>query len=207
MSDENTMNKTIDTTATVPPAPNGHRSPNGAANGEPREADTATEGATKDTAPSSSSSKKKKKGHRHNQKPPESIAVATTDQPAPTEPTEPAEPQPSEVSAAAPIEDPPAAPTEVPVESLRIRMKIWTDPTTAKRYLMPSALMRDVVNGQPVSDVMYAYALRDDSTKVVTLTAAEWNALPFFYFQEDGAAPRAATRPLDDLPVSYAKTP
>jgi hypothetical protein len=44
---------------------------------------------------------------------------------------------------------------------------------------------------------MYAYAMRDDDTKLVTLTAAEWNALPFFYFREDGSAPRAASRPID----------
>ena len=82
-------------------------------------------------------------------------------------------------------------------EGLRLRMKVWTDRATAKRYLMPSAFMRDVVNGQPVTDVMYAYAMRDDDTKLVTLTATEWNALPFFYFKEDGAAPRATTRPID----------
>ena len=44
---------------------------------------------------------------------------------------------------------------------------------------------------------MYAYAMRDDDTKIVTLTAAEWNALPFYYFKEDGEAPRAAARPVD----------
>lgn len=161
-------------------------------------------------------------------------AATTTDQPAPTDQTEPTatnDPQPPidqppapliaepaaapiEQPAAAPIEPLAAAPIEEPAEpiieqpaaSLRLRMKVWTDPTTAKRYLMPSAFMRDVVNGQPVSDVMYAYAMRDDDTKLVTLTAGEWNALPFFYFQEDGPAPRAASRPVDDVAVSYTKT-
>lgn len=80
---------------------------------------------------------------------------------------------------------------------LRLRMKIWTDPETAKRYLMPAAFMRDVVNGQPVSDIMYAYAMRDDDTKLVTLRSHEWNSLPFYYFQEDGPAPRATARPVD----------
>lgn len=88
-------------------------------------------------------------------------------------------------------------PTEIATEGLRLRMKVWTDPKTAKRYLMPSAFMRDVVNGKPVTDKMYAYAMRDDDTKLVTLTAAEWNALPFFYFREDGSAPRATARPVD----------
>lgn len=103
----------------------------------------------------------------------------------------------------APSNAPPApsnAPQSTAVPSpgtLRLRMKIWTDHRTGKRYLMPTAFMRDVVNGQPVSDAMYAYAMRDDDTKLVTLTAGEWNALPFFYFQEDGWAPRAAERPAD----------
>jgi hypothetical protein len=78
-------------------------------------------------------------------------------------------------------------------------MKVWIDRSTTKRYLMPSAFMRDVVNGRPVSDVMIAYAMRDDDTKVVTLTTDEWNALPYFYFKEDGAAPRASARPLDAI--------
>lgn len=158
--------------------------------------------------------------------PPEPTAPA--EPAAPTEPTGPAEPisvssEPAEpIDAQSPTEEPTAAPagepaaaqaeefaaapTEEPEESLRLRMKIWTDPSTSKRYLMPSAFMRDVVDGQPVSDAMYAYAMRDDSTKIVTLTAAEWNALPFFYFQEDGAAPRATARPVDDVTVSYTRT-
>jgi hypothetical protein len=65
---------------------------------------------------------------------------------------------------------------------------------------MPSAFMRDLLNGRPVTDVMYAYAMRDDDTKIVTLSAREWNSLPFFYFQEDGWAPRASERPVDVIP-------
>jgi predicted nucleic acid-binding protein len=83
------------------------------------------------------------------------------------------------------------------VEGLRLRMKIWTDPETSKRYLMAMALMRDVRGGVPISDVMIAYAMRDDDTKIITLTMDEWDALPFFFFQEEGPAPRASTRPLD----------
>ena len=201
------MNNTSNTTAAdLPPAPNGH----GVSNST-RQVDAEAEGTTKD-APSSKK-KKKKKGRQHNQKPAstrsESTAAATTaDQPPPAEP---AGPQPSieeptvptaapiEESAAAPIEQPAAAPIEVPVESLRLRMKVWTDQRTSKRYLMPSAFMRDIVKGQPVTDVMYAYAMRDDDTQIVTLTATEWNALPFYYFQEDGPAPRASARPVDVL--------
>jgi hypothetical protein len=84
-------------------------------------------------------------------------------------------------------------------EGLRLRAKVWTDQTTGKRYLMPTAFMRDVVNGQPVSDVMYAYAMSDEETKLVLLRAHEWNTLPFFYFKEDGPAPRASVRSVDVL--------
>ena len=84
--------------------------------------------------------------------------------------------------------------------NLRLRMKVWTDPSTLKRYLMPMAFMRDLINGQPITDVMYAHAISDDNTRVVMLTAGEWNALPFFYFQEDGYAPRAVARPMNTIP-------
>ena len=80
-------------------------------------------------------------------------------------------------------------------------MKVWTEHTTGKRYLMPSAFMRDVVDGRPISDVMYAYAMRADDIQRVTLTAGEWQALPFVYVQEDGPAPRTIARP-DDVVVS-----
>ena len=177
---ENTMNKTSDTPATdLPPAPNGH----GASNG------------FKDTPPSSKKKKRNQPNKTRTSASGASDASATTDQDTLNEPAAPIDPQP-------PIEEPAAAATatiEASAESLRLRMKVWTDPTTAKRYLMPTAFMRDVVNGHPISDIMYAYAMSDDDTKRVTLTAAEWNALPFFYFQEDGPAPRSATRPVDDV--------
>lgn len=92
-----------------------------------------------------------------------------------------------------------AAPEQI-ADRLRLRLKVWTDHETGRRYLMSTAFMRDVVDGQPVTDVMYAYAMSEDHTKVVTLRAAEWNALPFFYFQEDGPAPRATARPVDVVP-------
>jgi hypothetical protein len=78
---------------------------------------------------------------------------------------------------------------------LRLRMKVWTDRATKKRYLMPTAFFRDVVNGRPVSDVMCAYAMRDDDTKLITVR--EKDELPYYYFKEDGEAPRASVRPVD----------
>ena len=201
MSSENTMTKTDETSENVPVTQNGH----GASNGAPREVDT-TEGRSK--------KKKKKKRHQHDRSnapaPHETAAQTTsTTSDAPQEgdvaltetpPTLPFETTTSaEVPTEALPEEPAEAPAEIPVESLRLRMKVWTDHATGKRYLMPSAFMRDVVNGQPISDVMYAYALRDGDTRRVTLTAGEWQALPFVYVQEDGPVPRLP-RPDDSTP-------
>ena len=199
----------------TPPAPNGH------ANGTATTA--TTEDAPKDASASSKKKKKKKKVHQHNQPPkttPVDTAAAPTAEAPSTEPAAPADTTVASDSTAPMAEEPTAtpiadtttaapavdataapsvdtAPIAAPAESLRLRMKVWTDPATAKRYLIPSAFMRDLVNGQPVSDVMYAYVMSDEDTKLILLKAGEWNALPFFYFQEDGPAPRASKRPVD----------
>jgi hypothetical protein len=184
-------------------APNGH----GVSNGTARSETLQTATVDKDASPSSKK-KKMKKRHQNNKTPVSAPAESAATATAQATPAEPIDPQPPiNAPAAMAIEEPVAAPIEEPVESLRLRMKVWTDHQTAKRYLMPSAFMRDVVNGQPMTDVMYAYAMRDDDTKLVTLTANEWNALPFFYVQEDGPAPRATTRPVDEVTASsYTKT-
>jgi hypothetical protein len=206
MTDEDTMNNTNDTTtADLPLAPNGH----GDSNGE-HPGGAAVGAAAKDTRPASK--KKKKKRHAHANKPavqpiaPVVAPVTPIETVATTEPIEPSalserivevtDLLPSSVEhAAAPSEESTAAPLEAHAESLRLRMKVWTDHRTSKRYLMPTAFMRDVVNGQPISAVMYAYALRADDTQLVTLTAGEWQALPFVYVQEDGpATPNAHER-------------
>jgi hypothetical protein len=90
-----------------------------------------------------------------------------------------------------------SSPLASPESNLRLRAKVWTDPKTHRRYLIPMALWRDVERGRPVTDVLVAYVMRDDDTRPIILTVAEWNALPFFYFREDGCAPRAASRPAD----------
>jgi hypothetical protein len=181
------MNKTIDTTAAADqsPVPNGHGTGNGVAAGPTGEGVLAE-------APLS---KKQKKALRR-----AAAATATTTAsvaPPPDAPIAAPITASLETPAEVPVEAPVEAPVETPVESLRVRLKIWIHPQTTKRYLMPTAFMRDVVNGQPVSDVMVAYAMRDDDTVVVTLTVAQWNAMPFFYMQEDGSAPRATSRPID----------
>lgn len=208
MTDEKTTTDTTDMTAAdPPPAPNGHGAGSDAQNGAPH-------GVASKDAPVTSSKKKKKKKHPHQHDetstsaPVESTAAVTTDQPVPVESTEaPAVLTPAEEPVAATKADEVAAEaTNEPVErlfvgdgeGLRVRMKVWTDAETSARYLVPSAFMRDVVNGHPISDVMYAYAIGEDEVKQVTLTASEWQALPFFYFQEDGPAP-ATTRQVSSI--------
>lgn len=111
-----------------------------------------------------------------------SATLATPASPAPIEPP------PVAPAAAAPAQ-PAAAPVgETAAKGLRLRMKIWTDARTNKRYLVPSAFMRDVVDGHPVSDVMYAYAISGDEILHITLRANEWQMLPFAFFQEEGPA-------------------
>ena len=197
----------------TPPAPNGH------ANGTT--ATPTAEGASKGAPSSSEKKKKNKKVRQHNQKPAAAqvdaaaapttelstdvavVPILTAETVTPTEETAAppildAAPITAPIAdAAVPIVDTVDAPIEAPAERLRLRMKVWTDPATAKRYLIPSAFMRDLVDGQPVSDVMYAYVISDAETKLILLKASEWNALPFFYFQEDGPAPRATKRPVD----------
>lgn len=85
-----------------------------------------------------------------------------------------------------------APPTATIAEGLRLRMKVWTDPRTGRRYLIPMAFMTD-----PKLGTMAAYVMTDEDTKIIKLSAVEWNSLPFYYFKEDGPAPRATSRPVD----------
>lgn len=204
MSDDNATTETIETNGTT----------NGASNGtpssdlKPAEAAVDIQHKEDETAPH----KKRTRGPRVKVTTPTAVtppveepagAASATPQEPVTTPQESAEAPPIAQNAETPpTPRGPAQPSPAPAdENLRLRVKVWTDPWTGKRYLMPTAFMRDVKNGQPVSDVMLAYAMRDDDTKVVTLRAAEWNTLPFFYFQEDGPAPRASERPLDAVGV------
>jgi len=209
MMSENTTSKTSE--ADLPHA-------NGASNGTAPNGDQkATDGPAPEKGADkaeASSQKKRKRDHRNRPVAASPPAPAETDAVLAAPPADdilttaaetnelptPVSETPTEASTEAPVSVPIDVPTAVPAEGLRLRMKVWTDPKTAKRYLMPTAFMRDIVKGRPVSDRMYAYAMSDDNTKIVTLTATEWNSLPFFYFQEDGPAPRASARPVDVIP-------
>lgn len=204
MSDENTTMSEINGTS------NG--TANGMAGGDPKPAEAAVDVQHREdeTAPH----KRRARGPRVKVTTAASAATPSVEEPVTTAPmpqesveATPVEAvtAPQETAAASPAEAPQAAsqgstpphPATAPHEDLRLRMKVWTDPWTGKRYLMPTAFMRDIKNGQPVSDVMLVYAMRDDDTRIVTLRADEWNTLPFFYFHEDGPAPRASARPPD----------
>lgn len=96
---------------------------------------------------------------------------------------------PSDVITSAPPPTPAPVPERV---GLRLRLKVWVDPATRQRFLMPTAIIAD-----PARGLMTAYAMSDVDTRVIQMTVEQWNQLPFYYFQEDGEAPRATKRPVD----------
>lgn len=66
-------------------------------------------------------------------------------------------------------------------EKLRLRMKVYTD-KDGVRWLVACGL------AATRGGYLKAYAMRDDTTQMLTLTDAQWNALPFYNFMEDGLA-------------------
>lgn len=70
------------------------------------------------------------------------------------------------------------------MSQLRLRMKVWTDPTTNKLYMVASGYI------DTRKDCMVAYAMRDDDTRQLELTIAAWNKLSYKFFVVDGDAPR-----------------
>lgn len=70
------------------------------------------------------------------------------------------------------------------VSSLRLRMKIWVHPETQKRFMVAAGYL------ELKSERMIAYAMSDEQTYPLKLTIDEWNALPYFFFREDGPAPK-----------------
>jgi len=64
---------------------------------------------------------------------------------------------------------------------LRAKMKVYTDETGA-RFLVALGLVHP--------HHIQAFIMSDEKTVGKMFSHAEWNALPFFYFKEDGEAPR-----------------
>lgn len=77
-------------------------------------------------------------------------------------------------------------------EPFRVRMKVWKNPANGLPYLAPVGMMKAID-----SDLMRVYVMRDDDTQLIEMTGSEWNEMPFFYFKEDGLAPRASGRKPD----------
>lgn len=69
---------------------------------------------------------------------------------------------------------------------LRLRMKVWTA-SDGTQFLCPVAFALG-------KGFLSAYIMRDDKTDIITMTDAQWNSLPFYYFQQDGEA-KLAERP------------
>lgn len=80
---------------------------------------------------------------------------------------------------------------------LRVPLKVWKDPTNDQIYLAPVCLRAK--NNTHVK----AFLVSRDNTEAVRfvdMTLDEWNEMPFFYFKEDGLAPRRVTFLDEDLP-------
>jgi hypothetical protein len=64
--------------------------------------------------------------------------------------------------------------------NLRLKMKVYTNPETGRRYLAATGVVE--------RGFVYATVMSDKETKGAALSIDEWNDLPYFYFKEDGPA-------------------
>lgn len=71
-------------------------------------------------------------------------------------------------------------------EKLRVSVKVFV--RDGKRYLCAMGAYN------PATDRVHAFAMSEEGTVQVALTDTEWNALPFFWFVEDGPAPKPEHR-------------
>lgn len=76
---------------------------------------------------------------------------------------------------------------------MRLRAKVFTDEASGHRYLVSIAIFN------PQGDVVHVYFMSDEATSFTTMKVDAYNALPFFYFKEDGPAPRPEMRVADAL--------
>ena len=75
------------------------------------------------------------------------------------------------------IEETPTTVVPTPT-GLRLRLKVWTDPHTKKRYLAPSAQI-DMTRG-----IVTVHTVSEGGVKKIQMNPVEWNALPFHDFIE-----------------------
>lgn len=68
------------------------------------------------------------------------------------------------------------------VDSVRLRMKVWTDPADGKRWLLAGVMTTPL--GMAIGKKLTGHAMRDAEVKLVALTHEEYNALPYSVFVE-----------------------
>lgn len=76
---------------------------------------------------------------------------------------------------------------------MRLRMKVFTDETTGNRYLVSMAI------ANLAEETVHVYFMSDEETIFRSLSIDDYNALPYFFFKEDGPAPKPVMRVADEL--------
>lgn len=71
---------------------------------------------------------------------------------------------------------------------MRLRMKVFADASTGKKYVVSIALL------DPKTETVRAYLMSDEETRFVALSIDDYNAIPYSFFDEDGPAPPASAR-------------
>jgi len=81
----------------------------------------------------------------------------------------------------------------MPSTDLRLRMKVFTDEVTGHRYLVSMAI------ANLAEQTVHVYFMSDEETLFRSLPIDDYNALPYFFFKEDGPAPRPEMRVAEPL--------
>lgn len=88
-------------------------------------------------------------------------------------------------------------------DKLRLRLKVWTD-GSGQRWIVALGFAKDFADIAPKdlrdprlgTGELSCYAMRDDEAQLLSVTVEQWNAMPFYWFVEDGESetrPRAVT--------------
>jgi len=78
---------------------------------------------------------------------------------------------------------------------VRLRAKVFTNETTGQRYLVSMAMFN------PERETVHVYFMSDEETLFQIMSVEDYNALPYFFFKEDGPAPKPEMRVADVLSV------
>jgi len=76
---------------------------------------------------------------------------------------------------------------------VRLRAKVFTNEATGQRYLVSIAMFN------PERETVNVYFMSDEETLFQIMSVDDYNTLPYFFFKEDGPAPRPAMRVADLL--------